>query len=209
MANDYEKKNKVDFTYLLYDDVYVKDYNFNSLSKIITKEYVKITGFGFDGVLMDLEAIPFKQRGNFVTFLGNLKKQLPKDKILSIYAGAVSNDSTNVWEWNATFFKQVGNKCDLVMVSGFDSWIWEKIAYQNYLKYQIEQANTQPIKAQLMFIVPTHKNNQNSTTLETIDNALELYYSPINKTRYIGISVFAEWATDSSEWESYERFIKK
>ncbi len=201
-VRDYEKSNNYNFEIQPYSELILQNYDFTkNFQDNVIQDYVKLNNKGFDGVSVDVEAIPENKRQDYLNFLDNLRIALP-GKTISAYAGMINDNNPNEWEWTYPYFKEVSNKVDIVLLSSYDFNIKDKQSYQNYLLNQLEKATSQPLSSKIVLNIPTHKREP-----ETISNALEVFNSFKDKGKLSGVVVFAEWTTDREEWKVFENFV--
>ena len=196
---DYEKEKDYDFILLPYNEIILEDYDFSSaFRKNVIENHVLLVELGFDGAHVDIEAIPFNQRADYLNFLEELSKNTGKDKILTVYAGTL-NEEPNIWGWEPDFFNAVSNRVDIILTQGYDFGKISKKDYQEYLTEQIKELSSKQWNSRILFTLPTHKIYP-----ETLENALEVFSK--NSNKFDGIAIFAEWTTSESEWKMIEHY---
>lgn len=201
---DYEKENNFDFILIPYNEIILEDYYFSeSFQDNVMDNYIYLNGIGFDGAHVDLEAIPFEQRNDYLSFLDDIRKVINKGSLLTVYAGTLDDDPS-VWEWDSEFYEKVSQKVDLVLIQSYDFGLESKEEYQNYLSDEISKIEESNINNNLLFTIPAHKQYP-----ETLKNALEVYHSDVEgkAKKFVGVSLFGEWTIDDSEWEIIESFL--
>ncbi len=208
LIKNFEGKKGHDFVVLPYTEIIInKDYSLDSgiFTDNLVKEHSRLVDLGFDGVHIDVEAVPFSQRDEYLEFLEKLDKSIGNEKLITVYAGSY-NENPNIWEWEPEFYRNVANRVDLITIPGYDFGLEDEEQYKNYVKNQIEFIENKEWNSKFMFAIPTHKKEP-----ETIDNALDAF-SDIKlsetESRFIGIAIFAEWTTDEKEWEIFENYLK-
>jgi len=203
---EYEKKNNYNFIMLSYSEINTYQYNISSeFKENFVENCNDLVSLGFDGVHIDIEPVRLEQKQIYLNLLEALAKEFPKDKILSVYSGAVSFGilHTNEWEWTLDFYKKVSNNVDLIFVPGYDLGLKNKKDYQKFMQKQIEELSLEKLNSHLILGIPTHKQEP-----ETIDNVLEAYNLAKNSENYfIGVSIFAEWTVDEYEWDVFENYF--
>jgi len=208
MMNDFEKENNYEFILLPYSEVNTYDFNVDdSFKQNIIKDYLNLETLGFDGFHVDIEPIKFEQRESFLIFLNELKSVFPKNSIISVYSGSLTEkafDFNNEWEWSEGFYKQVSENVDLIFVPGYDIHKNNKEEYKEYIRDQIKRLSIINLNSNLILGIPSHKKNP-----ENIENCLSAYNEEIKKypnSRFIGVSIFAEWTTSDNEWRVFDSF---
>ncbi len=206
-VNQYEQENNHDFILLPYSEINAYIYDIDSIFiENFIMDYTNLVSTGFDGLLVDIEPIPFNKRDAYIDLLEKLDALLPNDAIISVYAGSLQ-DSQNEWEWSYAFYKEVSKKVDLISIPGYDLDLSSKEEYQDYIKEQIRKISSLNWSSSFLLAVPTHKEFP-----ETIENALDAYRSEISKyptNDFIGICVFAEWTTTENEWNKFKTFMTR
>ncbi len=205
--NKYEKEKNYDFILLPYSEVIASDYNIasESFKGNFVNDYVRFAGMGFDGLLVDIEGMPSEVRGDYLDLLARLRKRLPPNSVISVYAGSLS-DSPNEWEWGSSFYRQVSYRVDLISATGYDTDLTNPDEYKGYIKEQVSKITSGNFNTKFLFAVPTHKPYP-----ETVENALSAYTSEIRnhpENNFLGVVVFAEWTADKQEWDVFEKYIK-
>ncbi len=198
---NYEGGKNFDFVLIPYNEIILENYYFSEdFRENVRDNYIYLNQIGFDGAHIDIEAIPYDQRGDYINFIEDMRKVINKESLLTVYAGTLSEDPT-VWEWNSEFYEKVSKKVDLVLIQSYDFGLESKEEYQDYLSEEIEKIEESNINNNLLFTIPTHKQYP-----ETLKNALEVYHSKVkDKSRKIvGVSLFGEWTIDDNEWEIIE-----
>jgi len=70
----------------------------------------------FDGIQLDFEYVPFRDRENFISFIKELQKKLGKGKWLSVCVPArISNITDDVYP-----YKRIAQFCDRIIVMAYD-----------------------------------------------------------------------------------------
>lgn len=203
--NLYEQKNNYDFILLPYSEINSYIYNLNSsfIENFII-DYADLVGMGFDGLLVDIEAVPFNKRDVYIELLEKLDILLPKDAIVSVYSGSLE-DSQNEWEWGYAFYREVSERVDMISIPSYDLGLSSKEEYQDYVKEQIRRIASNNWSSYFLFAVPTHKEFP-----ETIENALSVYKSELKKypgNNFLGVCIFAEWTISDDEWNIFKTTI--
>jgi len=206
----YESANNFDFVLLPYSEIMLTDYDLTSsgFEDNFVNDYNRLIEMGFDGIHVDIEAIPSEQREDYLRLLERLGREVPKNKFVSVYPGTISVDgkTNSVWVWSLNYYQQVADRADIVSVSGYDSGSESAQEYSAYLNEQINAILSREWNTNLFFTVPTHKSYP-----ETLDNSLGAYSDALNSANdnpFTGISVFAEWTTDDNEWKKISNFIE-
>jgi hypothetical protein len=203
---DYEERKNFDFVLLPYNEIILNNYDFSSLvfRNNIIKNHLELIEFGFDGAYLDIEAIPFNERGNFLNFLEEIGGQIGNERLLTTYSGAIDK-TPNVWEWEPEFYSAVSDRVDIITTQSYDFGLITKEDYQEYLSGQLKELANREWNSKIFFTAPTHKSPP-----ETFENALEVYAreTELNmNNKFMGVTIFAEWTTDDNEWNLIEFYI--
>lgn len=201
----YERQNNYDFILLPYSEINSYIYGITpSFIGNFVDDYQNLVSLGFDGLLVDIEPIPFDKRDAYIDLLEKLDNSLPNDAIISVYAGSLE-DSQNEWEWNYTFYREVSEKADLISMPGYDLDLPDKEQYQDYIKEQVRRIASENWNSYFLFAVPTHKEFP-----ETIENALSAYKAGLEKypeNNFLGICIFSEWTITNEGWATFNNLI--
>ena len=211
----YEQDKRHDFILLPYTEIIIGEtYDLSQeFANGLVDEYSYLTKLGFDGVHVDVEAIPFSERQEYLKLLERIRDRIGQGKLITVYSGSYSENPSE-WEWNDEFYREVSNRADIIAMPGYDTGLDTDDEYWNYVKNQVEFVEREELSAKFLFSVPTHKQNP-----ETIENSLRFFSESENsqgnsnsgnsQSRFIGIAIFAEWTTDEHEWKVFEDFTKK
>jgi hypothetical protein len=198
----YEERENFDFILLPYNEIILEDYDFTSMvfRNNVLENHLTLIELGFDGVHIDIEAIPLEQRKDYLDFLEKIRENIEENKLLTVYAGTL-DEKPNKWEWDSEFYSEVSNRVDIISAQNYDFGFNDKKNYQKYLEEQINQLASRQWNSKIFFTAPTHKPYP-----ETLKNALEVY-SEVSENPFDGTVIFAEWTTDESEWDLIELFL--
>ena len=203
---DYESKNSYYFALIAYTEINTYNYDLNEeFIQNYIEDSKKLVSLGFDGILVDIEPVRFGLREKYLALLRELKERLPENSLLSAYAGTISNDKNNEWEWEHDFYRKVSDRVDIVSMQGYDTDIKNKEDYKNFIKSQVKEICKRQWNSLFLLGVPTHKQEP-----ETIENALEAFGEEIKKcpsNKFLGVNIFAEWTTDKNEWKIFKKYF--
>ncbi len=204
--HDYENENNYSFILIPYSEI--NSYEINIRSKLFQKNFIesyqRLSALGFDGILMDIEPVQFKDRKEYLKLLDKLRKTLPKKSILSAYSVSIGS-SQNEWAWNPSFYQSVANKVDIITVGSYDTSIENPEEYQDYIRNQVQQISSRKWRSAFLFAVPTHKPSP-----ETPELALSAYQEEIGlhfNHPFIGLVVFAEWTAKPQDWAIIREYL--
>lgn len=204
----YQRENNHSFILLPYTVVHTSETDISDpeFRNNYIQGHKELIEMGYDGILVDIEPIPFEQRDSFVSLLHKLREELPQGSILTVYSSHVTQRlSNNVWEWDLEFYRKVAEAVDIVSAPAYDTDFTSKEAYQEHLKEQVELLNEFD-DTQFLIAIPTHK-----PAPETSASALEAIFEELDNhsdNNIIGITVFAEWTATQEDWEQVEKYVK-
>ncbi len=207
MIKEYQKANNYNFVLLPYSEIIIGKYILNEeFQENLISSHNYLIKLGFNGIFLDIEKIPFAQRQIYLSLLGKLNNNLSQSQILAVYAGGLNDENyNNEWEWDKSFYEAVADKTDIIVVPAYDTEIEEIEPYNSHISNQIKQINSIDAKAKFLLGIPTHKSYP-----ETIENSMNIYKKELNadkNSNFIGISIFAEWTIDESEWQIYKNYF--
>ncbi|MBK7748618.1 MAG: hypothetical protein IPL73_24730 [Candidatus Obscuribacter sp.] len=189
---------------------------------------------GFDGVEWDYEFAPNNDK-RFITFLSESRKQISRDKHLSI-ATPMSYPMT-LYGWNDSYFKDVAPFVDQIAVMSYDSFLYMPRAYANLVSRQVRHVSKDVAATnkdcKVIIGLPTYedvtfahqafceslanglrglelglKSAKQSTKQSTNLNAKQ--NAKQDTTDNVeGMALFADYTTDEAEWQLFDQCIKK
>jgi hypothetical protein len=202
---DYENNTGHSFILLPYSEV--RSYEINTTSSEFKRNFIGsyrgLIDKGFDGLLVDIEPVPFDERAKFIEFLEEIRAGLPEEAIISIYAGHMTARKTNnVWEWDPRFYMEVSERVDIVSAPGYDTAFTNTRDYQAHIRDQVRMISKYR-NTNFLFAIPTHKQypEQSRIALEAFDQEIAKH----ERHPIIGITVFAEWTANELDWNNLAR----
>ena len=205
------------FNLIPYTEVICKDFNFfdGEFQRNLINSYVKLNNLGFNGALVDVEAIrdnsenegsiARNQEEQYLKFLDNLRAALPNKPIFA-YAGML-NEHPNEWEWSPALAREVSKRGVNISISSYDTGIKNKREYQDYINDQFGQWASLNLPSKLFLTVPTHKNNDDPSSPETIENCLETFCQNPASNYFSGAVLIFEYTTDDKEWKIFNQYF--
>lgn len=177
--------------------------------------------YGFDGVHIDIEPI-LDNDIFFLNLLDEINKFKKPDFLLTIATPKIIPSNLFGFEkkflsisglWSPNYYKIVSQKADFLVIMLYDTAIKNKILYNLFISKEVSLL-TRILNKKIMFGIPSYdekKNNFNSE-IENIMSALNsinlgLKYG--KNDNYKGFSIYADWTTDSSEWNLLEKYFKE
>jgi len=200
-----KKRTKHEFIILPYSEINTYNYNFNQdFKNNLVKEYSRLNKLGFHGAFVDIEPVQFKDRDLYIDLLKDLKNNLKQGALISVYSGSFATNLDNEWEWDMKFYERVSSYTDIISVQGYDTGLETEKEYREFVKSQITNINTGNFRSNFLLGIPSHNPYP-----EHLEIALQEYsYSVKDKSKLLGISLFAEWTMDDSEWQIFDQYIK-
>ncbi len=210
--SSFQKESNYKFTVLPWNVVIPEEgYQFGSpdFRKNYADEYVHLVKeLGFDGMLVDIEAIPDELKSEYLKMLRNWRDELPEGSILSLYSGSIIDDDVkgNVWNWPESFLGEVvENGADLISIPTYDTDSGNEEEYRAYLQDKLRRLSRRK-KGTFRFPIPTHK-----PAPELAGYALDEYLKAKKKYcnfQISGVDLFATWTIKDENWKELEEFLK-
>ena len=206
---EYEENRNYSFILLPYSEVRSTeiDITTNEFKNNFVKSYKNLINYGYDGLLVDIEPVKKEEREDFLNILDKLNNELPNNSIIAVYTShLVKEETSNVWEWEKDFYNQVIEKADIISAPLYDTIFTNTQEYQRHINKQIKLLNELK-ETEILIAIPTHK-----TYPEQSDIALEGILEAIKKhpnKNIVGITVFAEWTAENSDWENFKTYRTK
>ncbi len=180
---------------------------------------------GFDGIHWDYEFAPDGDT-HFVQFLQESRKSIPAHKHLSI-ASPMSYPFT-LWGWSDEYFKKVAPHVDQIAVMSYDSYLYEPRAYSALVARQVinvsqDMAAVNP-DGKVIIGLPTYRNKTlaHLPFSENLGTALRGLAQGLKTKRFLdretnnaktnnveGAAIFADYTTNPSDWNLFDRALKK
>jgi len=171
---------------------------------------------GFDGVHLNIEPL---DDGNvdFLALLHALRNAVGPDKILSIATprpAPFTLPITRNFVWTADYYRRLAAAVDQIVIMVYDTGLPTAPLYRRYVAYASRSMTATlgtQTHARVLLGVPTYDGRgiTHRGDVETLENALlgvvsGLRGKPEGGT-FEGIAIYAEWTTDTDEWNAYER----
>ena len=170
---------------------------------------------GFDGVQWDYEICPDGDAG-FLSLLRETRAALSPGKILCAAAPAWLPWPLGRWAWSEDYFGEVARSCDQLAVMGYDTGFWLPRSYVWLMRQQVTRVSKAVFRAnrscRILIGVPTYGKGflSHNPQAENIRLAIKgvregLADSGAAAEVFAGIAPFADYTTQASEWETYDR----
>lgn len=171
---------------------------------------------GFHGVHVNIEPID-DGNDDFLALLRALRTAVG-DGLLSLSAirpGPLRLAVAPNFFWTREYYARVGDLADQVVVMAYDTGIPTPALYRRYLGY-VASSVTRTLagsgtRARVLVGVPTYDGSgiMHRAGVENPENALVGIVSGLRGLggggTFEGVALYAEWTTDESEWDVYER----
>jgi len=173
---------------------------------------------GFDGVQWDYEICPDADPG-LLALLRETRAALP-NAVLSVATPLWAARPFHGWTWSEATFEQAAESCDQVAVMGYDSGIYLPRAYAWLMREQVAHVTTAILRAnrrtgrecRMLLGVPTYARGGAShhAYAENLRVALRGVREGLADPRaepsvFAGVAPFADYTTQSREWEDYRQ----
>jgi hypothetical protein len=171
---------------------------------------------GFDGIHLNVEPV---DDGNveFLSLLRALRTAIGSDRVLSLSAirpGPVRLPFAPNFLWTRGYYGRVAEVADQIVVMAYDTALPTPTLYRRYLSYVARSLTSRLAgsgRARVLVGIPTYDETglMHRGYVETPENALVGLVEGLRGLgaggTFEGVALYAEWTTDESEWEVYER----
>lgn len=157
---------------------------------------------GFDGVQWDYEPCPSGDEG-FLKLLEATRGALPT-AFISVAAPTWFPWPFGGQGWQESYFGEVGERCDQVAVMCYDTGFITPRAYSWLVGQQAMRIPRAAGKCQVLLGLPTYEAGglSHNPRAENLRIALKA----VRESGGVGgVALFADYTTDASEWEWYDR----
>lgn len=157
---------------------------------------------GFHGVHYDFEPLQDGD-GNFLALLEETRRRFPE---AWISVATPKLQPPGLWiprQWGAAYFRQVAERCQQIVLMGYDTMHPNETLYRRFLAHQVYSLR-RLLPCALMVGVPCYEDNAP-------------YHNPRAESLAAGIegaraggadslALYCEWTCDEREWEVWRRF---
>lgn len=171
---------------------------------------------GFDGIHLNVEPV---DDGNvdFLAMLRALRTAVAPGMISlsAIRPGPLRVPIAPNFFWTPEYYLRVAEQADQVVTMTYDTALPTAPSYRRYLAWSSETVTRQfdaaHVRARVLVGVPTYDQTglMHRAGVETPENALLGVVAGLRGLgvggTFEGVALYAEWTTDQSEWETYER----
>lgn len=185
--------------------------------QLIVAECRGLIDEGFDGVHINVEPV---DDGNveFLALLRALRTAVGPQHLLSIAAirpGPVGLPFAPNFIWSLDYYERVGALVDQLVVMAYDTGLPTPGLYRRYVAYAAGAVNARlgvkDTRTRVLMGVPTYDETglMHRGGVETPENALLGIVAGLRGQggggTFEGVALYADWTTDESEWDVYER----
>lgn len=174
---------------------------------------------GFDGVQWDYEICSDGEPG-LLRLLEETRAALPKGALLGAAVPAWLPFPMSSYGWSEPYFAEVAKRCDQMALMVYDSGMYMPRSYVWLMREQctrvtpvVARANPQ---CRVLLGIPTYTegaishNSRSENIRMALKGVREGMASPgADKSVFAGVALFADYTTDSQEWETFRRFWNK
>jgi glycosyl hydrolase family 18 (putative chitinase) len=171
---------------------------------------------GFDGIHLNVEPV---DDGNveFLSLLRALRTAIGPDRVLSLSAirpGPLRLPFAPNFLWTPEYYARIGEVADQIVVMAYDTALPTPSSYRRYLSYVARSVTTglaPSSRARVLVGIPTYDETglMHRAGVETPENALAGLVAGLRGLgtggTFEGVALYAEWTTDDTEWDTYER----
>ncbi len=172
---------------------------------------------GFDGIHVDVEPV---DDGNveFLALLRALRTAVGPEHTLSLSAirpGPFRVPLAPNFLWTAEYYARVGAVADQIVIMAYDTALPTPSLYRRYVSYAASLVTRtlsgSRSRARILMGIPTYDETgfMHRAGVETPENALPGVVAGLRGVggggTFEGVALYAEWTTDGSDWQLYER----
>ena len=166
----------------------------------------------FAGIHLNVEPLPSGDT-NFLQFLDELRKGIPREKILSIaaYPPPTWWQKAEDVHWDEAYFREVARHSDQMVVMMYD--VGQRIP-KTYIKLMADwtpEALSWSEGKQVLLGIPVYEDtgvDYHNPKTENIQNALLGIHRGLSRqplpTNYQGVAIYSEWEMDESKWQLFQ-----
>ena len=172
----------------------------------------------FYGVHINIEPWPSGNQ-DIVTLLEEVRKILPKGKILSVAAFPPPTfwQPTKGTHWDKAYFRRIAELANQMVVMMYDTSIKYKKFYQHLMASWTKKILDWTQGTAVLLGVPSYKDEgvgYHNPDVENLSNSLRGIYAGLSSfkkipSNYQGISLYCEWEMDESEWQYLRKHFLK
>jgi Glycosyl hydrolases family 18 len=157
--------------------------------------------------------------GHFLQLLEELRKALPKEKLLSVAAYPPPtwwHPYENV-HWEKSYFREVARRSDQLAVMMYDAALRIPKAYQRLMANWTQEVLDWSEGKAVLLGLPTYDDagvGYHDPRVENLTNALLGIHRGLSRqplpANYQGVAIYCEWETSDAEWQHFrEHFLSQ
>ena len=168
----------------------------------------------FAGIHINIEPCPSGNK-DFLALLDEIRKALPKGKILSVAAFP----PPTLWQpfsdvhWDRDYYNEVAQRSDQIIVMMYDTAIDFEKVYQFLLSRWTQKILDWSEGTNVLLGLPVYEDKNvgyHNPCVENLKNALSGVHAGLSKHKtlpknYQGIALYCEWEMDKDEWEMLKK----
>jgi len=180
----------------------------------------QLQDYGFDGVHIDIEPI-LDNDTSFLKLLDEININKKENFLLTVATPKIIPTNFFGFEkkflsitglWSPKYYKIISQKTDFLVVMLYDTAIKNKYLYTLFISKEVSLL-TRILNKEVMFGIPSYDDKKNNFNPEIENilsalNSINLGLKYGNNETYMGFSIYADWTTDSSEWNDLEKYFK-
>ena len=172
---------------------------------------------GFEGIHYDIEPITDDDEA-FLTLLSETEGFISvatdewQPKLISDVVGVIIDQEITSY-WQTDYFQRTAELADQIVVMTYDTSLGDPEHYEWLIEQQVIYL-TQYLSdydAELLIGIPTYEDDKESfdPEVENMETGIKGTIQGLNNKRtvvetFTGLSIYANWETDSSEWATYQ-----
>lgn len=168
----------------------------------------------FDGVHINVETV---QNNNpyFLNLLDEVRKEIGKDKIISIAGSHWYPDYINIlpvlsdFRWTSVYYQEVGQRVDQIATMTYDSYTFHPALYRLWMREQIKGISSSlegsDVELLIGISVSQEPTLSHRPAIESLTNGLSGICAGLKSQNSIqGIAVYADWEFSQSDWQVWQ-----
>ncbi len=172
----------------------------------------------FAGIHINIEPCPNDYK-EFLTLLEDVRKVMPKGKILSVAAfppPTLLHPFKDV-HWDKDYYHQIAKRSDQIVVMMYNTAIrFEKI-YQNLISNWTREVLKWSGDTEVLLGLPAYEDKgvgYHDPSVENLKNSLHGIHAGLNRynilpKNYQGIALYCEWEMNVEKWHIFENYFQK
>lgn len=178
----------------------------------IVREAGRMMEAGFDGIHYDIEPLGDNERP-FLSLLEETQAVLtsPRPGLLSAAVPLARPSFTPAVGplaalWTPAWYRLVSQKCDQVVLMGYDAAQPTAGLYTRFLRWQVRQVESS-IECPLIVGLPAYsaeKSRSHDPAVETMEAGLRGLMASGSERHLLGAAVYAEWTARPDEWRTFQ-----